>query len=60
VLVVDAQDRLGIGEQILFGQEIAYSFADHWRATHAAADENSKAELAVPRCASPRSQCRET
>ena len=46
VQVVDAQDRLEIGEQILLGQEVADLLADHRRAAHAAADIDGEAELA--------------
>ena len=46
VHVVDAQDRLGIGEQILFRQEVADLLAEHRGAAHAAADIDGKAQLA--------------
>ena len=60
VHVVDAQDRLRIGEQILLRQEVADLLAEHRRAAHAAADIDGEAELARRRSASPRSRCRGT
>ena len=46
--VVDAQDRLGIGEEIRLGQEVAHLLADHGRAALAAADEDAKADRGRP------------
>ena len=44
--IVDAQDRLGIGEQITLRQEIARLVADERRAAEPAADIDGEAELA--------------
>jgi hypothetical protein len=44
--VVDAQDRLGIGEQIALRQEIAHLAANERRAAEPAADIDGEAELA--------------
>ena len=46
VHVVDAEDRLGIGEQVLLRQEVADFSAEHRSAAHAAADIDREAELA--------------
>ena len=44
--VVDAQDRLEIGEQVLLRQEVADQVADHRRAAETAADIDGEAEPA--------------
>ncbi len=45
--VVDAQDRRRVGEQILFGQEVADLLGDHRCAPLAAADIDDKAKFAL-------------
>ena len=46
-LVVDAQDRLRIGQEVLLGQEVADLVADERRPPEAAADIDGEAEPAV-------------
>src|SRR3546814_2971410 len=45
-LVVDAQDRFQIAQQVLLGQELADGDADVGRAAEAAADDHLEADLA--------------
>ena len=45
--IVDAQDRLDVGEDVLLRQEVADLVRDHRRAAEAAADIDGEAELAV-------------
>ena len=45
--IVDAHDRLEIGDQFMLGQEVAHRHADHRRAAEAAADDHFPAALAL-------------
>ncbi|AID86653.1 hypothetical protein P797_27295 [Pseudomonas aeruginosa VRFPA04] len=46
VAVVDPQDRLDVGQQVLPGQVVADHLAEHRRASQAAADQDPQAQLA--------------
>ncbi len=45
--IVDAQDRVGIGEQVALGQEVADLVAEQRRAAEPAADIDGEAQFAL-------------